>query len=99
MHFSPQGESAIKALGLRQRNPETLRWTTQHNQSNHGIGVILRGKSGDLLDGRTFKVSHDAFGAWIECDCADTKRRVDNALVTVVLGVDDAITITDGSAQ
>lgn len=99
MHFSPQGESAIKALGLRQRNPETLRWTTQHSQSNYGIGVILRGKSGDLLDGRTFKALHDAFGAWIECDSADTKRRVENSLVTAVLGLDDAITIADGSAK
>lgn len=99
MHFSPQGESAIKALGLRQRNPETLRWTAQHSQSNHGLGVLLRGKSGELLDGRAFKALHDAFGARIECDSINTKRRVENALVTVALGLDDAITIADVGAQ
>jgi hypothetical protein len=78
--FPPAGIEAIKALGLRQKNPETLRLTTQHGASNYGTGVMLRGKSGEILDGRSFEAMHKNFGAWIECDSADTKRRVGNAL-------------------
>mgnify|MGYP001549479633 CR=1 FL=1 len=93
LHFPPQGIDAIKALGLRQTNPETLRWTTQHSSSSHGIGVLLRGKSGEILDGRSFAAMHKGFGAWIECDSTETKRRVANALVTAATGLDDAIKV------
>jgi len=34
-----------------------------------------------------------AFGAWIECDSAETKRRCENALVTAATGLDDAIKV------
>jgi hypothetical protein len=78
--FPAAGIEAIKALGLRQKNPETLRLTTQHSASNYGAGVLLRGKSGEVLDGRSFAAMHKGFGAWIECDSANTKRRVGNAL-------------------
>lgn len=91
LHFSPQGEASIKAMGLRQRNPETLRWTTNHPQSHYGTGVLLRGKSGDLLDGKSFAVMAHLFGARIECDTPETKRRVENALVTAATGLDDLI--------
>lgn len=43
LHFPAAGISAIKALGQRQINPETLRWTTDHHESHYGMGVILRG--------------------------------------------------------
>lgn len=92
LHFSADGLEQIKALGLRQTNPETLRLTTQHSMSSHGIGVLLRGKSGEILDGRTFQALQ-AFGAWIECDSDDTKRRVENCLVTAVAGLDDRVIV------
>lgn len=68
LHFP---EAAIRRLhdqGLLQRNPEKLRWTDQHPASHYGAGVLLRGKSGDLLDGAQFRALRDAFGAWIETD-------------------------------
>lgn len=87
---------AIKSLGLRQINPETLRLVTDHPASNYGIGVLLRGKSGMILDGRQFERLHKVFGAWIECDSPDTKRRVENALVTAVTELDHAIKVDVG---
>lgn len=94
LHFPASGIGDISALGLRQANPETLRLVTQHPMSSHGIGVLLRGKSGEILDGRTFEALQ-AFGAWIECDSAETKRRVENALVTAVTGLDDRIKVAE----
>ena len=93
LHFSADGLEQIKALGLRQINPETLRLTTQHSMSSHGIGVLLRGKSGEILDGRTFEALQ-AFGAWIECDSPETKLRVENALVTVATGLDERVKVS-----
>lgn len=92
--FPASGIEAIKALGLRQTNPETLRLTTQHALSSHGIGVLLRGKSGEILDGRSFAAMHVGFGAWIECDSSETKRRIENALATASTGLDDAIKLS-----
>ena len=92
--FPASSIEAINALGLRQINPETLRLTTRHSMSSHGIGVLLRGKSGEILDGRTFQALQ-AFGAWIECDSAETKRRVENALVTAVTDLDDRIKVAE----
>ena len=94
LHFSADGLEQIKVLGLRQTNPETLRLTTQHSMSSHGIGVLLRGKSGEILDGRTFEALQ-AFGAWIECDSPETKLRVENALVTVATGMDDRVKVAE----
>lgn len=95
LFFPPESIVAIKELGMRQMNPETLRWTTEHSASSYGIGVLLRGKSGEILDGRSFKAMAEAFGAWIECDSADTKRRVENALVTAATELDDRIIVPD----
>lgn len=95
LHFPAVSIEAIKALGLRQMTPETLRWTTDHAASSNGIGVLLRGKSGEILDGRSFQAMHNGFGAWVECDSADTKRRCENALVTAVTGLDDQIKVCD----
>lgn len=96
LHFPAQAIDAIKALGLRQINPETLRWTTDHPGSSYGIGVMLRGKSGEILDGYSFQAMVKNFGAWIECDSAETKRRVENALVTAATELDDAIKVSHG---
>lgn len=96
LHFPPEAIDAIKALGLRQINPETLRWTADHPGSNYGIGVLLRGKSGEIMDGCAFEAMVKNFGAWIECDSADTKRRVENALVTAATGLDVAIRVSNG---
>lgn len=91
--FPPESEAAIKNMGLRQRNPERLRWTTDHPASHYGCGVLLRGKSGDILDGASFKALNNAFGAWIEVDSVATKRRCENALVTAATELDDAIKV------
>jgi hypothetical protein len=98
LHFPAESIDAIKALGLRQINPETLRWTTDHPASSYGIGVLLRGKSGEILDGRSFQAMHTAFGAWIEVDSVLTKQRVENALVTAASGLDDQICIAEVNA-
>lgn len=90
---------AVKALGLRQNNPETLRLVTDHPQSSYGFGVLLRGKSSDILDGRSFMAMYKAFGAWIECDSEDTQRRVRNALVTAQTQLDDQVKLADDIAK
>lgn len=87
-------------MGLRQHCPETLRWTTDHPGSSYGLGVLLRGKSGDVLSGRDFAAMVYAFGAWIETDSEGTARKVRNALVTVATGTDEAVRIAgDGTAD
>lgn len=91
LYFPIDSIQAIKNLGLNQRSPEILRWTVEHPASHYNIGVILRGKSGDILDGRNFKILYQNFGAWIEVDSARTKQRVENALVTVATGLCDQI--------
>lgn len=97
MHFPAASMTAIKDMGLH--NPETLRWTTDHSASSYGIGVLLRGKSGEILDGRAFMGLHKAFGAWIEVDSADTKRRVENALVTAASGLDEQIRVMERNRE
>jgi hypothetical protein len=94
LHFPDGGIAAINELGLRQRNPEKLRLVTDHPASSYGIGVILRGNTGEILDGRSFAALNKAFGAWIECDSADTKRRVENALATAAAELDDFIKVS-----
>jgi hypothetical protein len=93
LHFPEQSIAKIKAMGLRQNSPETLRLVTDHPDSSYGIGVILRGKSGDQLGGREFAQLVSTFGAWIECDSATTAQRVRNALVTVATDSDDAVRV------
>ena len=93
LHFPEQSIAKIKAMGLRQNNPETLRLVTDHPASSYGLGVILRGKSGEQLGGREFAQLVKPFGAWIECDSDKTAQRVRNSLVTVATDSDDAIKI------
>jgi hypothetical protein len=95
LHIPADGLAAIKALGLRQTSPETLRLVTDHPDSSYGIGVLLRGKSGEPLGGRDFAALHQSFGAWIECDSLRTKQRVEVALVTGVTGLGDQIRVTE----
>lgn len=85
--------AGLKALGITQSSRETLRWTTDHPASNYGLGVILRGKSGEILDGRTFALMVCIFGAWIETDSESTQRKVRNALATAAVGVDDHVKV------
>ena len=99
LRFPTASETNIKAMGLRQRNPEKLHWTTDHAASHYGCGVILRGKSGEILDGRGFAALVSAFGAWIEVDSRDAKRRVENALVTAATQLDDAVVVVDAGAK
>ena len=80
--FPPESIEAIQSIGLRQRSPEVIRWTTEHPASSYGQGVLLRGKSGEILDGKTFAILAEEFGAWIEVDSERTKNRVMGALAT-----------------
>jgi hypothetical protein len=93
LYFPEQSIATITAMGLRQNSPETLRLVTDHPASSYGIGVILRGKSGQQLGGREFAQLAKVFGAWIECDSDRTKQRVENALVTAATEMDDAIKV------
>ena len=97
LHFPASAIEAIKRMGLRQHTPETLRWTTDHPGSSYGLGVLLRGKSGDVLSGRDFAAMVYAFGAWIEADSEDAARKARNALVTVATGTDEAVKVVDGT--
>ena len=93
LYFPQESLDAIRQLGLRQLSPETLRWTADHPASQHGLGVLLRGKSGDILDGNAFASLVRSFGAWIETDSDDTSRRVHNALVTAATGTAMAVRV------
>lgn len=72
------------------------RATTEHPASSYGLGVILRGKSGEILDGRSFVALVKHFDAWIEVDSDRTKKRVENALVTLLAGLNDRIRVVTG---
>ncbi|MBE0436923.1 MAG: hypothetical protein IBX56_14095 [Methylomicrobium sp.] len=91
LYLPDESMAAIKSMGLRQMSPETLRWTASHPASNYGLGVLLRGKSGEILDGKSFAALVHNFGAWIETDSEDTSRRVHNALVTAATGTEVAV--------
>ena len=93
LYFPDESIAAIKRMGLRQMPQETLRWTAEHPASNYGLGVLLRGKSGEILDGKTFAAMVHAFGAWIETDSEDTSRRVHNALVTAASGTEKSVKV------
>lgn len=93
LYFPEESLAAIKSMGLRQMSPETLRWAANHPSSNYGLGVLLRGKSGDILDGKSFAAMVNAFGAWIEVDSEDTARRVNNALVTAQTQIESSVKV------
>ena len=46
---------------------QSLRWTTEHPSSSHGLGVLLPKRGSDVYDGKKFLVDVAA-GAWIETD-------------------------------
>lgn len=85
--FPPESIAAIRALGLRQMPVERLRWTDQHPASSYGVGVLERGKSGQLLDGRQFASLHREFGAWIEYSTQTERRRIEHALAWPATGL------------
>lgn len=66
--FPPEALAVIRRQGFRQRSPERLRWTTEHSASRYGGGVLLRGKSSEILDGYQFRILRDTYGARIETD-------------------------------
>ncbi|MDW0912973.1 hypothetical protein P2J45_14155 [Mannheimia haemolytica] len=68
-------------------------WTADHPSSSYGMGALLRGKSGEILDGKSFAAMVHAFGAWIETDSEDTSRRVHNALVTAATGTEESVKV------
>ncbi|MDW0915719.1 hypothetical protein P2J98_14165 [Mannheimia haemolytica] len=67
--------------------------TADHPSSSYGMGALLRGKSGEILDGKSFAAMVHAFGAWIETDSEDTSRRVHNALVTAATGTEESVKV------
>ena len=95
LYFPESSLDAIREMGLRQMSPETLRWTDDHPSSNYGLGVLLRGKSGEILDGKSFLAMVKGFNAWIEVDSEDTARRVHNALVTAQTQTDSSVKVVN----
>ena len=93
LYFPDEAIAAIKRIGLRQMSPETLRWTADHPASNYGMGVLLRGKSGEILDGNYFAAMVHTFGAWIETDSEDSSRRVHNALFTAATSTEESVKV------
>jgi len=93
LHFPAESIAKITAMGLRQASPETLRLVTDHPASRYGIGVILRGKSGQQLSGRQFAPLVRTFGAWIECDSEQTAQRVRKAMAIPWTDMDDFIRV------
>lgn len=68
---------------------EKLRWTDQHPSSHYGLGVLLRGHGGRILDGATFKSLALWCGAKIVCGDERERRRVAGALAYGALGLPD----------
>lgn len=64
---------------------EKLRWTDKHPASHYGLGVVLRGHGGRILDGVNFKLLAVA-GAKIICSDDRERRRVAGALAWPALG-------------
>lgn len=62
-------------LHIPGERPRALRWTTAHPASSYGGGVLLFGKSSELLDGATFRALRDGRGARLETDRPDRARR------------------------
>jgi hypothetical protein len=85
--FSTESIKSIRRMGLKQSQRERLRWSDQHPASSHGLGVLLRGQSDQLLDGDQFKKLVEAFGAHIECSTELEHKRVRNALAWGALGL------------
>ena len=71
LHIPDSGMDAIKDLGLRQTNPETLKLVQ---------GILLRGKSGEALDSKSFAALVKNFGAVISVDSDGTRLLVVSAL-------------------
>jgi hypothetical protein len=68
--------------------PQKLRWTDQHPASSYGLGVLLRGHGGEILDGATFKkLTEDGYK--IICSTDMERRRVAGALAWGALGLDE----------
>ncbi|QQJ90674.1 hypothetical protein JFJ84_03505 [Histophilus somni] len=93
LYFPDESIATIKRMGLRQMSPETLRWTADHPSSSYGMGALLRGKSGEILDGKCFAALVPAFGAWIDIDIADTTRRFNISIVTAATGSDESFKV------
>lgn len=89
--FTNEAIARIAENGLTQRNPERIRWTDQHAESKHGIGVLLRGKTSNKLTGEHFKILHTQYGAWLEVSNDVECRRVASALCWPALGIEDAV--------
>jgi hypothetical protein len=92
--FPAESVKRISMLGFRQSQNETLMWTNRHPLSNYGQGVLLRGKSGQILEPYGFKNLVEQFGAWIECDSAIAVERVKRALLSEICGTCEKIIVS-----
>lgn len=83
-------------MGLRQPNPETLRFKSFSAGNGLHVTLIGRGKSSDILDAKTFHALVSNFGAWIECDSEKSKRLVQTAIPAMGMGLYKFIKIVPG---
>lgn len=78
---------------------ERLRWTDQHGASRFGLGVVLRGNTGETLSGLEFLQLVRA-GVRIECGSDLERRRTAGALGLAMLGeAVEAITLSPGGTM
>lgn len=63
----PKMVAFAKTKGINLKPCEKLRWTDQH-PTRPGIGVLLRGKSSEILTEGDYRWLHDFFDATIETD-------------------------------
>ena len=61
-------------LHIPGERPRALRWNVKHARSSYGRGVLLFGKSSEILDGAMFRALRDGRGAWLQTNRPDRAR-------------------------
>lgn len=93
LYFPDEIIDAMKRINLHLISPETLKWSADNPPRRYQIGTLIGCTSGKEVDGLSFSVFANTFGAWIETDSEDTSRLVRNALVTSLTGACNSIKV------
>lgn len=96
LYFPTESIADIRQFYSNQTSSETLRWTTHHPLSSYCQGVMIRGKSREVLDGMSFTIMVRFLNAWIETDSEEISSKVRSAIVTeVTTGTVESIKVTN----
>lgn len=68
-----------------------LRWTDQSSASSHGLGVLMRRRSSQVIDGAYFAQMVREEGARIVCTDEHEARRCAGALGFAALGLPESV--------